>query len=124
MGKRKNLHINLHSSHFCKRNSLYVSYLQRDAADLKSADRNWSWWFKSPSGYHLSCLLSIIYCAMGTVNRTGEVLRGAGVLCPRRNSPTHGKRQHYDDQAMHSHEVSSKDGVWPIDWVSFPWAAG
>ena len=53
MGKRKNLHINLHSSHLCKRNSLYVSYLQRDTADLKSADLYRSWGFKSPSGHHL-----------------------------------------------------------------------
>src|ERR1039458_3308264 len=61
MGKRQYLHINLHSSHFGKLNSLCVSYLQRDTADLKSADRNWSWGFKSPSGHHLSCLLSILY---------------------------------------------------------------
>src|ERR1035437_4118329 len=29
-----------------------------DAADLKSADRNWSWGFKSPSGHHLTYLFS------------------------------------------------------------------
>jgi len=52
MEKRQNLHINLHSPHFCKRNSLYVRYLQRDTADLKSADRKRSWGFKSPSGHH------------------------------------------------------------------------
>jgi len=39
MGKQQNLHINLHSSHLTKRNSLYVRYLQIDTADLKSADR-------------------------------------------------------------------------------------
>jgi hypothetical protein len=53
MGKRQNLHINLHSSHLGKHNSLYVSYLLRDTADLKSADHNRSWGFKSPSGHHI-----------------------------------------------------------------------
>ena len=52
MGKQQNLHINLHSSHLTKRNSLYVRYLQIDTADLKSADLNRSWGFKSPSGHH------------------------------------------------------------------------
>ena len=60
MGKRQNLHINLHSSHFGKNNSLCISYLQRDAADLKSADRNRSWEFKSPSGHHINIYMSII----------------------------------------------------------------
>jgi hypothetical protein len=36
MGKRQNLHINLHNPHLCKRISLYVRYLQADTADLKS----------------------------------------------------------------------------------------
>jgi len=52
MGKWQNLHINLHIPHFCKCNSLYVSYLQADTADLKSADLKGSWGFKSPSGHH------------------------------------------------------------------------
>ena len=36
IGKRQDLHINLHSSHLGKRNSLQISYLQADAADLKT----------------------------------------------------------------------------------------
>jgi hypothetical protein len=52
MGTRQNLHINLHRSHFLKHNSFFMSYLQRDTADLKSADHKRSWGFKSPSGHH------------------------------------------------------------------------
>jgi hypothetical protein len=54
--KMANLHIYLHTCNMVDNNQFVFMVKSADTADLKSADLNRSWGFKSPSGHQVSTL--------------------------------------------------------------------